>query len=274
MLRAALAAGLIAWTLVLLPGQVKRPPASPEETGGVGKSTDTISVAALYSSPYGGDQSHSRLSWSWAIADGKSTPTFFASVHSPTAHGSLVLGGPLSHLVSECHLNGNLVDPSPGSPANLGFEVPPEAHFWFDGRQESMVTHIDFQGDTSPDGTFIWCSVHGFETDDPPVHRLYTPGLLAYAQGSELATAADLRLHDVCVDVSSKSSAQQEKCADNFNTVSILDDGEQLITVPAEQGMHDASLILVGAVAGAAASAVLEFLTRLLSALGGKLRST
>lgn len=255
---------LIALTFLLLPGQVKPPSGAPGDSG----SLDRMSTVALYTTPYGGEQFSTHLSWSWSIKGGKSAPSLFATVVSPTARGSLVLGGPIADLVSECHLNGEHVVPSSGMPDTLGFQPPRNAQFWFDGREAHAVGHIDFQGDPGSVPTVIRCDVRDFGSDAPPVHRLYTPLLLAYAQGSEAATEADFRLRSVCVEVAYRSVTEaQEQCAEKFNVVPMLGDREQLINLPQEQGIRDASLIVVGAIAGTAAAALLEVLTGFFSAV-------
>ncbi|WP_230854575.1 hypothetical protein [Arthrobacter terrae] len=124
-----------------------------------------------------------------------------------------------------------------------------------------MVGHIDFQGDPGPGGTVIRCLVRDFASDAPPLHRLYTPTLLTYTQGSEAATEEDLSLRNMCVDYSYDSAAQgKNQCATKVNLVPQLGDQEQLITLPEEQGIRDSKLIIIGAVAAIAATALLEVL--------------
>lgn len=268
-IRAAVAVALIASTFLLLPGQVAHPPGAPLDSDGVDRSVDAMSVAALYSTPYGGEQFISTdLSWSWNITGGKSEATLFAIVRSREASGSLVFGGPISRLVSECHLNGQPIDPSNGMPNSLGFNPPENAMSEFYARKAGTIRRIDFQGDPGPGGTVIRCHVHDFASDDPPVHRLYTPRLLAYSEGSEPATEEDFRLRTVCVHVPFYSETEStEECADTFNAVPMLADRVQLLNLPEEQGIRDAKLLIVGAVAGTAAATLLELLTGFLSAL-------
>lgn len=227
-----------------------------------------MSTVALYTTPYGGEQFSTHLSWSWRIQGGKSEPSLFATVDSRVARGRLMLGGPISNLVSECHLNGEHIFPELGMHDTLGFQPPRNAQFWFDGREARAVGHIDFQGDPGSVPTVIRCDVRDFGSDAPPVHRLYTPMLLAYAQGSEAATEEDFRLRSVCVEVAYSSVTEaQEQCAEKFNVVPMLGDREQLIDLPEEQGIRDALLIVVGAIAGAAAAALLEVFTGFFSAV-------
>lgn len=263
-LRAAIALALIALTFLLLPGQVKPPSGAP----GNSRSLDRMSTVALYTTPYGGEEFSAHLSWSWRIQGGKSEPSLFAIIDSRVARGSLVLGGPISNLVSQCHLNGKPINPEPGMPNALGFVPPKSAQFWFNGREASAVGHIDYQTDPGSRPTVIRCDVRDFGSDAPPVHRLYTPMLLAYAQGSEVATEEDFRLRSVCVEVAYTSVTEaHEQCAERFNVVPHIGDREQLVNLPEEQGIRDAYLIVVGAVAGSAAAAMLEVLTGFFSAV-------
>lgn len=220
-------------------------------------------MAALYATPYGGEAYRANLSLDWRIKEGKSSATLFAIVNSDEGQGSLVLAGPIARLVSDCRLNGETVTPAPDMPASLGFDPPQNAQFWFDGRSEGTTSHINFRGDLQPGGTVIRCEVRDFASDSAPLHRLYTPVLLAYSQGTEMASDRELEIQNVCVEVTyySSTSARQENCADAFNPAPVLYDSEKQISLPEEQGRRDAILIVIGAIAGAAASAVLETLT-------------
>ena len=105
-----------------------------------------------------------------------------------------------------------------------------------------------------------------FGSDAPPVHRLYTPTLLAYAHGTETATEEELNFGGVCVDVPSHSATEAVKeCAERFEPVPLLMQREQLLNLPEEQGVRDAYLLIVGAVAGIAAAALLELLKGVLT---------
>jgi hypothetical protein len=273
-IRLGVAVVLIATTVFLLPKQVQSAPGSAGDSRGGGQSVDSISVAALYSTPYGGEAYRANLSLDWSIDGGKSTATLFAIVNSPEGHGSLVLGGPIARLVSDCHLNGVPVAPTPDMPRDLGFNPPQNAQFWFDGRRGGTTSRIDFQGDPGSGRTVIRCDVHDFASDDAPLHRLYTPVLVAYSQGTESVSDRDLKIRDVCVEVTYPSVAdRQAKCADAFNPAPVLYHSEKQISLPEEQGRRDAILIVLGAIAGAAASALLEVVTGFLSSLARKSRA-
>lgn len=259
---AVVALALIAVTFFLLPGPVRAPDGAPRNT----TSVDQVSMVALYSAPYGGDEFNTHLTWSWQIVGGQSRAKLSATVDSRVATGNLIFGGPISELI-ECHLNGEPIVPSPGFPDALGFEPPQSAQVWLHGRDARTVAHISFQGDPGPGGTVIWCDVRDFQSDAPPVHRLYTPRLFAYAHGSEAATDEDFRLRRVCVDVAHYSVTEsQEQCADSYSDAPMLGDREELINLPEEQGMRDSRLLLIGAVAGVAAATLLGVLTGYLTA--------
>lgn len=259
---AILAILLSAGTMLLLPGQVDWPPGAPGDASSADRSVDAQSVAVLYSSSLGGEMARTNLSWDWSIAGGHSEATIFGIATSEATHGSLVFGGPISRLLDQCFLNGQPVQPSAGLPAGLGFDPPQYANIWLDGRKAGTVSHIDFHGNSGPGGNVIRCDVRDFASDDQPVHRLYTPVLVAYVPGIEETSQQDLQLHQVCVEASFSSAvSRQEECADRFNPAPTLIDSVKLITLPEEQGVRDGRLILVGAVAGAAAAALLEALT-------------
>jgi hypothetical protein len=165
-----------------------------------------------------------------------------------------VFGGPITKRIEGCFFNGNPVKPEPGMP-NLGFKVPDDAVFSLRGRDGESVSHIDFVGDSSPGDTVLRCDLEGFASDDPPVHRLYTPELVAYAEGSDRATDEQLRLEPVCVKSNIAVEEENgERCAEAYQPVASLSQREDLVTKPEEQGIRDARLILVGALAGIAAS--------------------
>lgn len=272
-IRVGAALALIACTFLLLPKQVGHPVGAPADADSPARSMTRQSVAALYSTPYSSEPFSTHLTWTWNLANGKSKATLMATVLSREASGSLVFGGPISGLVNDCILNGKPVEPSAGMPDRLGFNPPQNAQFWFSGREVNTVSRIDFRGDPGPGGTVILCEVQDFAADDPPIHRLYTPTLLAYSQGSESAVEDGSRLRSVCVEVPrwSKTEAAEE-CADAFNVVPLIYDHEQLLDLPEEQGIRDAKLLIVGAVAGTAAATLLEFLPGTLSALAKSVR--
>lgn len=255
LVRAGLALALISLTWLLLPRAVESAPGVPRDTGSVRQS----SVVALYS-VYGGKQSSADLSWDWNIKGGKSEATLFAVVRAPNERSYVVLGGPISRLIERCHLDGEPVDPSVGFPEDLGFVPPQNTTFWFGGREPDTIAHFSFQSDMTQ--SVLRCDVRDFGSDAPPVHRLYTPTLLAYAHGTETATEEELNFGGVCVEVPSYSATEAVKeCAEGFEPVPLLMQREQLLNLPEEQGVRDAYLLVVGAVAGIAAAALLELLT-------------
>lgn len=237
-------------TYWLLPSSVGYPPASPKGSD----SLDRQSVAAMLTAPWGGEYYTARLDWSTRIKEGRSSSDLYAIIRSGTARGSLVFGGPITKRIGHCFFNGKPVKPQPGTPA-LGFEVPDDAVFWLRGRDDESVSHIDFAGDSSPGDTVLRCDLEGFASDDPPIHRLYTPELVAYAEGSDRATDEQLRLQPVCVKSSMAVEEENgERCAEAYQPVANLPQRDDLVTKPEEQGIRDSRLILVGALAGTAAS--------------------
>lgn len=254
LLKAAIAVALTVATYLLLPGSLAAPPGSP----GNSDSLDRQSVVALLSSP-SGDNFSTRLSWDWSVENGSTHPTLFATVSGgAAARGSLILGGPIAHLVADCHLNGVAITPVEGMPNDLGFKIPHDIYFSFDGRTTGTITRIDFSGDAGPGGQVIYCSAAGLGADDPPLHRLYTPDLLAFAGDSQTASLTQLR--SVCVGTTPSITKGSEQCADQNRLVPAVYASDQLITLPDEQGMRDARLILLGSLAGASAAVLADFL--------------
>lgn len=261
-----MAVALILLTASFLPRQLESPPGAPHDSPGGGGSVDAASVIALYSTPYDRDFS-TDLTWSWSINNGKSTARFYASVASTKARGSVVFGGPISRLLDNCHLNGVPATPSPGMTDSLGFEPPRNVLVSFEGRREGTVSHIDFLPEPTPGGNVIYCDVRDFASDSPPLHRLYTPMLQAYAQGGETAVQDKSLASTVCVEVPIYSATKpQKECLAGSNGAPYFFDTEELVDLPHEQGLRDAKLLVIGAVAGAAAALVLDSLAGILSA--------
>lgn len=247
---------LLALTWAFLPSPIGYPPSSP----GTSDSLDRQSVVALLATPLGGDYSTARLDWSWDLdAKGSSSPVLSAIINSRVASGTLVFGGPISQTVGDCYLNGEEVRPTLGRPEDLGFAVPKDVTFWLDGRQEGTISRIDFDGDPGPGGNVIRCGADGFSIDDPPVHRTYSPELLAYVAGSESASNEQLSNSSVCTSSEDLSEVRREdRCATEYQPVAYTYQQSMLTSRPEEQGIRDARLVVVGAAAGAVAAFILE----------------
>lgn len=269
---AGVAAGLAGLTYLLLPSPVGFPAASP----GGSDAVDDQSVVALVTTPYGGRESFysADLRWDWSASNGSAKPSFVAHVSLRRATGSLLLGGPIAHALSSCILNGEPVRPASGLPAHLGFTLPHDVAFSFDSRSPGTVARIDFTQDPGPGGTVIVCSAEGFAADDAPIHRTYTPDLLAYASGTESASSRELELATVCVSAGGlDSSTTQEVCAEQNQVVARAYQRDDLTILPEEQARRDARLALVGAVAGVAAASVLNLVPQVISLLIAATRS-
>ncbi|MCT9868998.1 hypothetical protein [Paenarthrobacter aurescens] len=253
---------LVIITALLFPGP---PPVAPGAARNL-RSVDENSVVAFYVAAENAVAAN--LSWSWKIEGGKSEATLFASVGS-MARGSLVFGGPIAQLTTDCFVVEEAVNAVPGLPDRLGFS-PPDLKLWFGKRPSGSLAHIDFREDQAEDFgiTSITCKIRDFGSDTPPVHRLYTPALLAYFRGSESATFEQQQLSNVCVEVSARSRTDvARECAERFRAVPYLSAREQVVSLPEEQGYRDGVLLILGAVAGTAAASVLEILTGLFSAI-------
>ena len=258
-----IAAVLVGVTYFLLPSSVGYPPASPATSGAL----DRQSVVTLVTAPWGGDGYSAQLNWYWDVGADKSQASLFIVIHSQRARTSLIFGGPISSR-ADCAVNGETTTAAPGLPVDLGYAMPTVVRFWLEDRTPGSVNHLDFKGDAGPGGLVIHCSFKGFAADDPPLHRLYTPELNAYAHGAESASNEDLEREDVCVSVNGPEPARRsEACATRYQPVAELGQSEDLINLPGEQGKRDAHLVLIGAVAGTAAALVADLLTETLQAL-------
>lgn len=254
--KALVVAALVALTWALLPSSIGYPPSSP----GTDTSLDRQSVVALLAPPLGGGFGTTRLDWSWDIdTKGDSTPKLFAIINSRVASGALVFGGPISESVADCYVNGVEAQPSAGMPVGLGFAIPKEVTFWLDGREDGTISRIDFHGDPGPGGTVIRCAADGFSSDSPPLHRTYSPELLAYVAGSESAPSEQLRQRRVCTSAEDLSEIRAEdECASEDQPVAYSYQKSTLTSRPEEEGIRDARLAIVGAAAGAVAAFILE----------------
>lgn len=229
---------------------------NPRGAPGDSHSLDDMSSAALLTNPYGQSDFMANLMWNWEIEQtGESKSSFTAVIRSgDSLRGSLVLGGPLAGSVKDCRRNGELMRLSQGIPGDLGFKWPSNTKIEFEGRDPESIKRLDFQSDAS--GTVIRCDVIDFSSDDPPLHRVYTPTLLAYAHG---ATAEDLRANRVCVNATYATNlTPREQCAEMFNPVSYLPGQQELVSITSEQHIRDRQLMILGAFIGVVASTIFE----------------
>ena len=255
--KATIAFILLTGTFLLFPGAVATPRSSPGES----HSYDASSAVALLATQQAGDGHFSaNLFWNWDDNDARNSQSSITAVITSenAARGSLVFGGPIAS-ASSCYRNGDPAVSILGIPDELGFAVPSSALIWLEERDAGAVTRIDFEGDASGAAIVIRCEVNGFSSDSPPLHRVYTPHLLAYSPGNETAHPDSLRINRICVNARYDSKIEdKEDCAEMFKPVPSLGGQEVRISVDTEQYIRDVQLLIMGAIAGIAGSTLFE----------------
>lgn len=200
------------------------------------------------------------LRWDWRILDGLSKPTLYVSVHTSGGTGALIFTGPISARVTGCRVDGIPTSLAQGRPAFQVRGAPAVGLV-----DQSLVARIDFDiAAGPPGGPAIYCDLRdGYSADDPPYHQFYTPELRIAAQG-KVATNHDSV--SACASRSLPGSPTASQCMGREeSTTAVLPMSVEEVNRPAEQGLRDARLVIVGVLAGIAGQAIWELGRRLLS---------
>lgn len=198
------------------------------------------------------------LEWHWSL--NTETHTFssylYGFIEGTNTQATLILAGPISSSrVATCRdLNEAQVQLDEGPPVSLGFKIPEEVSSALRLYEKKAVSHFDLEI-TSGQMVQFACSFHGFATDDPPLHRLHTPALIAYAHGSETASSEQLHVHPVCVIPSSDNTV----CATEYDLEASSFSQDEVVSRPEEQGIRDSRLVFLGAITGVATTLLVDF---------------
>jgi len=200
------------------------------------------------------------LRWDWTIHDGVSKPTLYASVQTAGGAGALIFTGPISRRVTGCQVDGNPTDVVLGRPAFQVREAPAVTLV-----KQSLVSRIEFDITARPPGgPVIYCDLQdGYSADDPPYHQLYTPELRIAAQGT---VQAEPSRFSVCASRNAPGLPTESECMDGagWTTTAVVPMSVEELNRPAEQGLRDARLVILGVLAGLTGQAIWELVRQLL----------